>query len=54
MVPGGGNGLLALERVLEYRGEYIAKFDVNVSRNVTRYTIPNLTGSCALFSTGEY
>jgi hypothetical protein len=37
MVPGGGNGLLALERVLEYRGEYIAKFDVNVSRNVTRY-----------------
>ena len=37
MVPGGGNVLLALERVLEYRGEYIAKFDVNVSRNGTRY-----------------
>jgi hypothetical protein len=29
MVPGGGNGLLALERVSEYRGEYIAKFDYN-------------------------
>jgi hypothetical protein len=29
MVPGGGNGLLAPERVLEYRGEYIAKFDCN-------------------------
>jgi hypothetical protein len=37
MVPGGGNGLLAPERVSEYRGEYIAKFDVNVSRNGTRY-----------------
>jgi hypothetical protein len=37
MVPGGGSGLLAPERVSEYRGEYIAKFDVNVSRNVTHY-----------------
>jgi hypothetical protein len=37
MVPGGGNVLLAPVRLLEYRGEYIAKFDVNVTRNCTRY-----------------